>query len=243
MFDYIFYTIIVIFLIAYGAMPLLVYAQTKIPAFYNFIPVSEKEFLENSDEEFKSLFEEIGSNGFQYICSSSFTQQVTNTRFSVFSHPDKTISISVIRITNPNVPSLLYLEVGQLFDDGTIIDVTNTSRSSVYPKSTTKVTFQFPDIKEVKALIEVTESIISKYLSSKTPITLPKGEEMQFIEKVINDEQLELIAKGYFVKSADGDVCTVTLKGAYLMSWKLLWPIRQILEYKNRVYSKRLLEQ
>ena len=114
---------------------------------------------------------------------------------------------------------------------------------SVFPPSPKKVTFPFPDIKSVSKLVSITERIIASYLSSKTPTTLPKGKELETIADYLNKEQDELIRKGYLQKDAKDGLRGMTLKGAYLLTWKLLWPVKQIRHAQKQSFVKKILAE
>ena len=227
----------------YGLIPLLVYSQNKQPERFRLDPVPKERILEETEERFHALAEEIEANGFGYIAASAFSMQQTATHFMLFGNEEKKLYIMLTQISNPNVPTEIFPEVSQLFDDDTVIDVLNASMDPAYPPSPRKVMFRFPEIEEVSELVAVTEKIIASYLASKRAVTFPQGRELETIARLLNEEQDELIAKGYFKKEAHNGMRGVTLKGAYLMTWKLLWPIKQIRQSRNRAFAQKVLAE
>ena len=241
MLDYLLYIAGGLFIIMYGLMPLLILAQNKLPAHYKLEPLDEKTFFSESATDFQSLFDEIKSNGFRYVASSILTQQETQTRFSLFVHNEKKLSILLTQISNPNVSTVLSFEVGQLYDDDTMLDVVNAPIAGAYPKSSYKVTFRFPEITTVKELVQAAERIAKGYLSTKTAVTLEPGQEFKKISELLNKEQNELIEKGYVQPDIQNDQRSLTLKGAYFMTWKMLWPVKQILAKKELAFADKIL--
>lgn len=243
MLDYILYIGGTIFIILYGAMPILIWSQNKLPEKYNLVSVPEEEFLSESTEALKSLHTEINANDFHCVGASVVDQQATKTRFMLFTHHTKKLSILLTQISNPNVPTVVYVETAQLFDDNTMLNVMNAPMAGAYPKSSHKVTFRFPEIIEVARLVDITERIIGKYLSSKVAVALPKGGEREMVEELLNEELAGLIAKGYVQDSVEDNLRSLTFKGAYLMTWKMLWPVKQIREYRDVAFSKKILSE
>jgi hypothetical protein len=49
-------------------------------------------------------------------------------------------------------------------------------------------------------------------------------------------EEIErLIRTGYYRSPDRGGKCWMTVKGAYLMTWRLLWPVKQLRQLGRRV--------
>lgn len=243
MLDYLLYIAGGIFFVMYGLMPLLILAQNKLPARYDLEPMDEETFFSETDPAFQSLFDEIKSNDFRYVASSVFNQQETQARFSLFVHDEKKFSILLTQISNPNVPTVLSFEIGQLYDDDTMLDVFNAPIAGAYPKSSHKVTFRFPEITEVAPLIQAAEHIAQTYLSSKTAVCLEPGKEFKKVSELLNKEQDELIEKGYVQANVKDNQRSLTPKGAYLMTWKMLWPVKQILAKKELAFSHKILSE
>lgn len=227
----------------YGLAPLLVYSQNKQPERFRLHSVPKESVWEETEARFHELADEIETNGFRYIDASEFALKQTKTCFMLFVHDEKKLSILLTQISTSNVQTLIYVEVSQHFEDDTTIDVLNASMDSVFPPSPKKVTFPFPDIKSVSELVFITEKIIASYLSPKTPTTLPKGRELETIADYLNKEQDELIKKGYLQKDAKDGLREMTLKGAYLLTWKLLWPVKQIRRAQKQSFVKKILAE
>ncbi len=227
----------------YTLLPLLVYSQNRQPERFRLDSVPKETVMEETEERFHALAEEIEANGFGYIAASAFSMQQTATHFMLFGNEEKKLYIMLTQVSNPNVPTEIFPEVSQLFDDDTVIDVLNASMDPAYPPSPRKVMFRFPEAQNVSELVAITEKIIASYLASKTAVTFPKGRELETIARLLNEEQDELIAKGYFKKEGHNGMRGVTLKGAYLMTWKLLWPIKQIRQSRNRAFAQKVLAE
>ncbi len=228
----------------YGLAPLLVYRQNKLPERIKLDSVPAETILQKVGEHFREPVEEAEANGFRYVDASEFvTQPSTQTYFMLFVHDEKKLSLLLIEIANPNVPAEVYFEINQLYDDDTILDVLNASMDSAYPPSPRKAMFRFPEVRTVSELAAVTEKIIASYLSSKTSVTFPEGKELETIARLLSEEQDELIEKGYFQKEADAGLRGLTLKGAYLLTWKLLWPVKQIRQVRNKAFAKKILAE
>ena len=242
MLENVLYFIIIFLFIQFIFAPLLIWKQQKLPTKYHLLPLSREELERRSDSIYQALGLQITDLGYHYIDSAYFQLQQTETLFSIYRHPVHTSMVSLVSITNPNTPRNLYIAVSQLFDDDTLLEVINSSIAGVYPKSPRKAAFRYPEIKDISELVTITETIMRQYLHSKNPIPLPEGTELSLIERFLNEEQEELIERGYIQSNTTDEGKSLTLKGAYLMTWKLLWPLKQLLSYRELHHTKQILQ-
>ena len=64
-----------------------------------------------------------------------------------------------------------------------------------------------------------------------------------FLRKSQLKEQAKYSESGYYYHDEEHRVYRLTWRGAILMSWKLLWPIKQIRAILGRVKAARLLRE
>ena len=243
MIDYLIIGVTIYFLFMFFVMPILVLKQNRMAGEYKLPPLAADKVERTTDEEFKAYEKDILKNGFRYVVSSQFTLQKTKTLFSLYVHDTKRLTILLTSIKNPDVNHLQYVEVAQLFDDDTLLSVMNSPMASVYPKTPRKVAFRYPKIKKISRLVKITEQILEEYLSTKKAVALPEGKELKLIERFFNEEQQELVERGYLSPQVVQTERMLTLKGAYLMTWKLLWPIKQIFSYLDLKHSQDVLKK
>jgi len=229
-------------LIFYSITPLFVYAKQKFPKNYILHPLSREALLPMADEAFRQQDKEIGQNGFTLAVSAYFQLQQTKTLFLLYRHPHYPLSLMLVHISNPNTATLSYLESTHIFEDHTFLNVNNSHLAGGFPKSHRKVSLYYPEITSVEELVTVSRKIADRYFYDKKPIALPKGEEMQMIERYMNEELQELVDKGYLKRGTNSDERGITLKGAYLFTWKLLWPFKQLIFHKTRQHAQQILQ-
>ncbi len=239
MLENLFYFIIIFYIIT----PLVVRTKQRIPEIYKLHPLTLEEFSLKIDDTYKAKDEHIRKSGCIYCTSAYFSTMKTETIFSIYHHPTYSFTISLVSILNPNVPPLLYMEVSQLFDDNTILNLTNSPLIGAFPKSPRKKTFHYPEINDIDTLIEKTNLIVNHYLTSKKPVTITQGEELKEIEYLMNEELREVMDKGYIERTSTNGVRMLTFKGTYLMTWKMMWPFKQLFTYKERYFSQQILKE
>ena len=109
-----------------------------------------------------------------------------------------------------------------------VLSVSSAPLPSVFPAWQRKISFRFSTCKGVADLHEHFQRIRAKTdLGQRTPV--PPGQRLAQLESFLNQEQGHLIERGYFAPVARRGKRHVTLKGAYLMTWKMAWPSKPIL--------------
>ena len=229
-------------LIFYSITPLFVYAKQKFPRDYILHPLPKETLLLMTDETFRQQDKEIGQNGLTLAVSAYFQQQQTKTLFLLYRHPRYPLSLMLVSISNPNTATLSYLESTHIFEDHSFLNINNSHLTGNFPKSHRKVSLHYPEITSAEELVTVSRKIVDHYFYEKKPVALPEGEEMQMIEHYMNEELRELVDKGYLKKEASSNERGITLKGAYLFTWKLLWPFKQLISYKVRRHAQQILQ-
>ena len=90
--------------------------------------------------------------------------------------------------------------------------------------------------------MDITEKLIANYKGIKTKNSLTPNNEFKEIEEYLNLELKDNIEKGYISSNMHNGIRRLTIKGAILMTWKMVWPIKQALNFKETLYSKRALK-
>jgi len=69
------------------------------------------------------------------------------------------------------------------------------------------------------------------------------GDEIAFLQACMKEEFQNATNAGYLRLQRDDTTYLATVRGAYLMTWKELPPIKQWLAWRARVRTKRLLRE
>jgi hypothetical protein len=222
--------------------PIFIKKVQRLPARIRFTGHDEKEFLLNRDEEFNLLDSEIKAIGFEYIGSSFMKDTNTETNFSLYTNETDLTCAVVVSIVS-SVKTITYVEFSQLYEDGSMLDVFNASQVSPFPDMDIKIALRFPDIKSPKQLYKVFIRIRNYLKNTARPIAYDKSQGFKHIEDFMARESDELAKRGYCYNEIDSDgKRSLTWKGAYLLTWRSVFPGNRIKDYYDRSYASRVLK-
>lgn len=209
--------------------PILVYFNQKIPVQYKFDILDSESFLNERGIIFKDLHNKIISHSFRYIGSSALRMSHSAVYFSVYYSEERKLTCILMTAHATNSTPFTQIEFTQMYTDGTFFGVSNNGIFGAYPKWELKDGYRFPHINDFDALLAVTEKLINRYKSKCTAKPMVNGKEFATIEDHLNDELKHLIDTGWVSPNSDGHEHRLTLKGALLMTWKMCWPIKSLI--------------
>lgn len=225
--------------------PFIIWKTQKIPAIVSFNGVNEDEFLSNRNEDFLNYDNSLKLQGFEYIGSSTLDGSHTNTYFSLYTNDNLSLAATVVTITSAvqGVKELTYIELSQLYADGTMLDVSNSHTPGAYPKLDLKIAVQYPEINEVSELIRIISILKEKLKNTANPISYKKNLVFKPVEDFLKRESDELVTKGVCKNSIDANgKRSLTLKGAIILTYKSVKPGKQIVAYLNGRKARALLK-
>lgn len=237
----IFGLIVALILAMYVVAPIIIYRSQKVPGRVKFLKLDENEFLNARSEIFSNLDSQIKALDFEYVGSSKLEDTHNTAYFSLYSNKKSCTTGMLVTMDN-NVNSFTYAEFSQLYSDGTMLDVSNASVAPVYPRMPLKIAARFPDINELEdlygALLKLKSSL------NNTSASVPYGSAYGFdkVEEFMGRESDELVKMGYCREDIDDDgKRSLTLKGAFIFTWKNVFPIKQIYDALDQSYSRKML--
>lgn len=219
--------------------PLGVWTAVKVPAQVSFEAWAEAAFLADRSGEFQTLDRQLRLLGLVYQTASQFQNSGTTSCFAIYAHPESRTMAALTEIKT-NAQQVTYVELSRQDRSGFIISVQNSAQISVYPRMPQlKVTLQYPQEWDLRELWRRLDRL--QQHRNLLPAPLPLGSE-DFLNRIatfMEQESEVLVQLGYCraVVNADGRR-SLTLKGAYWMSWKLLFPGKQLQTWLNKRYAQ-----
>ncbi|MDQ8036118.1 MAG: hypothetical protein REI12_01765 [Pedobacter sp.] len=212
-------------------LPLLVWKQQGLTAHYDLEKLPADTFLAERNEEFRNWHQSLLDMGFEYLGSSMLTLSHAKTYVSLYRH-ENGLAGTVATSGNAQM-EVNMLEFTQVYADGSVLSANNSTQLSVYPRLAYKQGYRLPAIRDARVLMQA--ALLLRKQRPGELSTLTRGREFEEIADFLNREQQDLLRQGYFAHAlrADG-LRGLSLKGAYLMSWKLLWPTRPWLDALQR---------
>jgi hypothetical protein len=128
-----------------------------------------------------------------------------------------------------------YLEFSTQFSNGVTLE-TNSNRALPMTPDNAKIQmFRFLRIKDARTLYQLHRQLIEKHAAGQWTPGEAKGQEMERVISVIENYGPRHAKIGYMVPAKDGETYRLTWKGAFLMTWRGLWPtslLRRALQRK-----------
>lgn len=127
-----------------------------------------------------------------------------------------------------------YLEFSTHFTNGLVLE-TNTNRVlPLTPAGPATRVFRFPEIRDARSLLHVHQQLLEKYAGELRAEGEPPGREIERFIRVIENYGPRHSRIGYMTLAEDGLSYRLTWKGAFLMTWRGLWPVSFVLRWMHR---------
>jgi hypothetical protein len=126
-----------------------------------------------------------------------------------------------------------YLEFSTRFTNGLVLE-TNTNRVlPLTPMNPNTRVFRFPDIHDAQTLLHTHRQIIEKHASALRVESEPQGAEIGRFVRMVENYGPRHSQMGYMRLAKDGQSYRLTWKGAFLMTWRGLFPVSFV---RNWIY-------
>ncbi len=232
-------TIIVIALIVVFGMPVfmntigpfIIWKTQKVPTVVKFEPLEEEGFLQERNEIFQQYDKELNDLGFAGIGASILKDSHTASIFSLYWHADRKVAAMVVTISS-KLEEMTYMEIGQKYSDGSVLDVSNSSRPEAYPQLDIKTAFRFPRFLHADELLDAHRVLREKYKADLHPVDYDVSRGFYEIEQFLRRESDALLAQGIVKEDIDADgKRALTLYGALALTYRSISPGKNIMGY------------
>lgn len=134
-----------------------------------------------------------------------------------------------------------YFEFSSSFTNGLTLDTNVNKIISATATPADILIFRFPKVASPVELYPIHRALIQKHAAFLRPQLPPEGEEATRIEKQIGRFAPVQVDAGYMSLAPGGTHYCLTWKGAFLMTWKLLWPTSLIRKALYRMEMDKVL--
>lgn len=139
----------------------------------------------------------------------------------------ETATVAHVLTQGPLVsPSSLFFEFDTDFEDGSVLETNNTGSPPVFHQVPGRQVVKVPHVRRPEDLYR-----IHRYLSAikgGVPKLPPQGSEVEYFIDEMDRSLARQAEYGYFYLDPGTEAYCPTLKGAYLMSWRLLPPLSML---------------
>jgi hypothetical protein len=250
--------------VIYGGLPLLIRSTLRIsaqPEYLN-IDLNDPAVPQDVSNYFQSVAEVLAPIGFESVEALSMPRPSSGTTsfFLLMANrlnKDYALVTVMYRCTQetdaagePTQVSRLataYTDFFSRFRDGTNVSTSNVLEVGVFRPLPWNIVARLPMVEDMRRLYQLHQRLLETYDINSSKF-LRVEEEYQndagaYLAQVIREQLNEQVDTGYFYYSKDDDVYRPTLKGAYLMTWKQLWPFKAIARSRIRMNAGRLLRE
>ncbi len=166
----------------------------------------------------------------------------TQTNFSLYSNRTELTCAMVVSMVS-NVKSMTYVEFSQAYSDGSMLDISNADQVNPYPKTAIKIAVRYPEINDPEELFKVFQKLKHSLKNTSNPVPYDEATGFKMVEDYMAMESDDLVSKGYCNEKVDEEgKRSLTLKGAYLITWKSVFPGNKFMNWSNASYARRLLK-
>jgi hypothetical protein len=139
---------------------------------------------------------------------------------------DKAMVTAMIAKSDNLVRPVLYFEISTRFENGKVFD-THNCRELMYPPDLETVRTQVPQVNDVSQLYELHKYVMDKHGMVGGKVLFEPGKALDYLARFTFIETFENYARrGLMFYDSPSNCYIPTLKGAFLMTWALLPPIK-----------------
>lgn len=223
--------------------PLLIWRTQKLPARIRFRPHAETGFLANRDDGYRQLDAQIRALGFGYLGSSYMRDTQTEASFSLYTHASDQSCAMVVTMVS-KIRTITYVEFTQVYADGSLLSASNVDMPSSYPRTALKMAVRFGEVADPRELHARFRSLRAGLRNSARAVPYSADEGFRMVEDFMDHESDLLVEMGYCHPQVDAEGRrALTLKGAYLLSWRSIFPGKGLKRWLDRQHAARMLAQ
>lgn len=255
-YSWVVYTILGFVGVFYIGFPLLILFQQKFEARPKMVrfDVGSYQWPPEIDRLFTESVDDLEELGFEVIDGLFLPSAVPNvkTALVLLVNPQEMDGAMVTAMYAQPVTTgslrTLYIEYSTRFDDGTVYDINNSTQMGSFPQRDHQVLYQLVKLKDAESLYRVHQGVMTRdgRSNSQKVIRLDRefgGDAVTFLQNAMGEEFTAAADEGYLSLSADGKHYKPTVKGAFLMVWKELWPWKMIRKMHRNQNAQTLMNE
>lgn len=137
-----------------------------------------------------------------------------------------------------------YVEFSTRYVDDQVVDTLNSADISAFVPGEKIIRSQAPSVTDLSELYRLHQYLLRKNGNSGKKMVYDEGQAIAYLkEYALKKTYNEQVSKGWLRYAADGDCYRPTIKGAYLITWGLLQPIKYFRELAMKSKEKQLLAE
>lgn len=225
--------------------PILVRAKTKVAANPGFEILSDAQAEGLTSQIFLSMLYQIEVLGFSLVGHlSSAPDNIPGTQMILtllVNRESKTMAV-VMQVASlaPGMAHLAMcvLEFYSEFEDGSDMSTVNGPSAQVFYDSPKKLTLRIPHMKDAAGLYHIHSLYVAK--QHKMPVLPKPGDELDHLVESVRKALAQQAELGYYFLDEKAGQYRLTWRGAFRTTWRMLWPLKQIIEQRQQQKGRRI---
>lgn len=214
-------------LFRYALLPLFVYRVQTLPAHYAFAEVPVDEVLAERGLAFQDAHMQLQALGFEPVKASGFSLSSGASSFVLYRKAGDTATATLMAFVSAQSETVVT-DFTQVYADGVNLSLTNGPVPETFPRWRRKIRYRAPGVGDIAALFHRFTTIVTK-LDRPGAVALPVGRELETVADYLNDEVRALAESGHTRPGEHAEQLRLSLRGAYVSCWKLMWPGKALL--------------
>lgn len=240
---------VVFFVVPFLGLPLLIFFTNKAKAQFNTQPVDLEQVLHTAQDWMRTQERAVNRLGFRTDAILRNTDTYPNVAsFMILLSRRDTSERAMIAATY-SIDSTGYtlgsrsVEFLTRFDDESEVNTNNVATPAVFAPDPMHPTYRLPQVDDPAVLYHVHQYVVSKHAVGKSRWLPPAGGEVAALQKAVRESYQRQIRHGRLRYDPTADIFRPTLAGAFLMTWPMLPPIKQIQLFLRRLQASTLLRE
>ncbi|MGL4463656.1 MAG: hypothetical protein ACRDD1_12655 [Planctomycetia bacterium] len=228
----------------YGVLPLLILKFDRRAGRPRFEPVdfaaldpANAEYLTRQAEELKTL-------GFDQAAMATIPDAVPNLACHVLLFVDRTRTVQALVTTMVATKAPWeanrYVQFGTEFDSGESLYTLNTLDRSGFPPTRGTTRVEFPNVTAVDELYQLHMLVLKRTAFTGSKVDLDPSRAVERLLDRSKRNYDEFVTRGRLRYDEMTDQYRLTIRGAYLSTWRILPPFREIRRCRLAQNERRL---
>ncbi|HEX5106058.1 MAG TPA: hypothetical protein VFV87_19700 [Pirellulaceae bacterium] len=246
--------VLLLCLFPFVAGPVFIYFAHKQAARPELVPFTpgQTPLPANVDTYFSQTCWALDAEGFKIVTGMFLPKQIEHIVAGlvlVVNRQECDVAIVVAIHADPpgGMPfTQMHTEFVNRFRDGRLVQTANAQALSSFPPPANSVSSYLPSVQDPRRLYHIHKALVKQHASSEKVLRLDEdfgGDAIRYAQFSLIEELNNACRVGFMRLDLAAGVYRPTIKGACLMTWQEIFPLKNVRLVRRRRRERRLLEE